>query len=91
MFLKLGNVCYQSVQESHLQFTDRQKKTESIILPVIWIIEILISHFMGTRTLTAYDTGGQLHQLRGLHFKRQQPARAMYSMIKFTKSKYHSV
>jgi hypothetical protein len=35
--------------------------------------------------------GGQLHQLRGPYFRRQQSARAKYSTLKLIKSKYRSV
>jgi hypothetical protein len=38
-----------------------------------------------------YYRGGQLDQLREPHFSRQKSARAIYSMLKFIKSKYCSV
>jgi hypothetical protein len=38
-----------------------------------------------------YTRGGQLDQLREPNFRRQQSARAMFSTLKFIKSKYRSV
>jgi hypothetical protein len=40
--------------------------------------------------LKLYNRGGQLDQLHEPNFRRQQSARAMYSKLKFIKSKYRS-